>query len=107
MPENDIFNKLFAVLESRKSADPSSSYVAGLYAKGVEKIASKIAEEAAEVCEAALEADTKHLTYEICDLFFHTLVLATHKDITLAEIEAELARRFGTSGLEEKASRAK
>jgi phosphoribosyl-ATP pyrophosphohydrolase len=106
MPENDIFKKLYEVLESRKHADPASSYVAGLYAKGVPKINAKITEEAAEVCEAALEPDTKHLTYEICDLFFHAFVLASHRGIPLAEIEAELARRFGTSGLEEKASRA-
>ncbi|RPJ03252.1 MAG: phosphoribosyl-ATP diphosphatase [Spirochaetaceae bacterium] len=105
MPENDIFKKLFAVLESRKSAEPSSSYVASLYANGTEKINSKITEEASEVCEAAMETDKKHLVHEICDLIFHTLVLAEHREITLSEIEAELARRFGTSGIEEKVSR--
>ena len=105
MKKQDIFKELFAVLEERKTASPDSSYAAGLFAKGTKKINEKIAEEAAEVCEAAEEAGTDHLVYEICDLIFHTLVLAAYKNISLEDIKTELIRRYGTSGLEEKASR--
>ena len=104
---NAIFNELFNVIEDRKAKDPSESYVSSLMHKGTPKINSKITEEAAEVCEAALEEDHDHLVYEICDLLFHTFVLAGHKGIKLEEIENELSRRFGTSGHTEKASRNK
>jgi phosphoribosyl-ATP pyrophosphohydrolase len=103
----DIFSRLVDVIESRKQSSPEESYVAKLMHKGTEKINSKITEEAAEVCEAALEEDKDHLVYEICDLFFHTLVMASHKDIKLEDIEKELDKRFGTSGLVEKAGRTK
>jgi len=73
--------------------------------RGTSKINSKITEEAAEVCEAALEDDREHLVYEICDLMFHTFVQAVHRGISLDDIRNELHRRFGTSGLEEKAGR--
>lgn len=106
MSEN-IFNKLFDVIEDRKRKDPSESYVAKLMSKGVDKINEKIQEEAAEVCEAAHENDRDHLIYEICDLLFHTFVLAGHKGITIDMIETELNRRYGTSGLVEKAGRVK
>lgn len=105
MNNNDIFKLLFEVIESRKNEDSAKSYVSSLMAKGTEKINSKITEEAAEVCEAALENDKDHLIYEICDLLFHSFVLAGYKNITLDDISAELSRRFGTSGLEEKARR--
>ena len=101
----DIFSELFEVIEARKMASPESSYVAKLMLKGVEKINSKIIEEAAEVCEAALESDKKHLIHEICDLMFHGFVLASYKDISIDEIKSEFTRRFGTSGLVEKAGR--
>lgn len=100
-----MFNELFDTIEDRKGKLPSESYVSSLMSKGTQKINSKITEEAAEVCEAALEEDKDHLIYEICDLIFHTFVLAGYKNITLEEIEAELRRRHGTSGLVEKASR--
>lgn len=102
---SDIFNSLFEVIEERKKSSPESSYVAKLMHKGTEKINGKITEEAGEVCEAALEEDKAHLVYEICDLLFHTLVLASYKEIKLDDIRAELERRFGTSGLTEKAGR--
>ncbi len=105
--DDDIFKNLFAVIEERKQKSPSESYVASLYSKGTQKINSKITEEAAEVCEAALEDDKQHLTYEICDLLFHTFVLAGFKEISLLDIEAEFSRRFGKSGLQEKAERTK
>ena len=95
------------LLKAAKKSDPGESYVASLFSKGTEKINSKITEEAGEVCEAAREDDKSHLTYEICDLFFHTLVLASYKDIRIDEIAAELERRFGTSGHTEKAQRGK
>ncbi|MBN1525644.1 MAG: phosphoribosyl-ATP diphosphatase [Spirochaetales bacterium] len=107
MKKNNIFHELFSILEQRKTASPESSYVARLFAEGTGKINEKIAEEAGEVCEAADETGTEHLVYEICDLLFHTFVLAAHKNITLQDIENELSRRYGKSGLEEKASRKK
>lgn len=108
MNELEIFNQLFETIDERKKeADPSKSYVASLMFKGTEKINSKIIEEANEVCEAALENDKDHLLYEICDLLFHTFVLAGYKDIQIQDIANELKRRHGTSGHEEKASREK
>ncbi len=103
--ERDIFAGLFDVIKERKKASPESSYVAKLMHRGTEKINGKIIEEADEVCEAALEDDKQHLVYEICDLLFHTFVLASHKGIALEDIKAEFERRFGTSGLVEKAGR--
>lgn len=103
----DIFQRLFDVLEDRKGKDAASSYVASLYAGGIPKMNSKITEEAAEVCEAAFEDETDHLVKEICDLLFHTFVLAAHRDVRPEDIAAELERRYGTSGHTEKASRSK
>jgi phosphoribosyl-ATP pyrophosphohydrolase len=100
-----VFARLFQTIESRKQASPSSSYTARLFGKGVPAINDKIREEAGEVCEAGLEPGTAHLVHEIADLLFHTFVLASHRGLGLGEIEAELARRFGKSGLEEKAER--
>lgn len=103
--ETDIFNRLFEVIDERKKASPESSYVSKLMHRGTEKINGKIIEEADEVCEAALETDKKHLVYEICDLLFHTFVLASYKEISIDDIKDEFERRFGTSGLAEKAGR--
>ena len=105
--QTTIFESLFEIINERKKSSPEESYVSKLMYKGTEKINSKINEEASEVCEAALENDKDHLIYEICDLLFHTFVMAGYKDITLHDIEAELQRRFGTSGLTEKAGRKK
>ncbi len=102
---NNIFSQLFEIIEKRKNESPDESYVSKLMFKGTEKINSKITEEAGEVCEAALEDDKKHLTYEICDLLFHTFVMAGYKNISIKDIESEFERRFGTSGLTEKANR--
>jgi phosphoribosyl-ATP pyrophosphohydrolase len=104
---SDTFEDLFQVIESRKTANGDKSYVASLMAKGSQKIQEKILEEANEVVEAAGENDKKHLTAEICDLLFHSLVLASHHDITLQDINNEFNRRSGTSGLTEKANRQK
>lgn len=93
---------------ARKNESSEKSYTAKLLAGGVEKIGGKILEEAAEVVEAAGEAGDQgrqHTIYEAGDLIYHLLVLLAARDVKLAEVEAELARRFGVSGLEEKASR--
>lgn len=106
MNEIDL-NELAAVLEERKRADPGSSYVAKLHRDGLDGILKKVAEEAFEVVLAAKEGDRKHLVYETADLWFHTLVLLSHEGLGPRDVMAELGRRFGTSGLEEKARREK
>ena len=92
-----------------RAANPSEgSYTSQLLAGGVEKIGAKITEEAAELVEAAAEPDEpgrQHFLHEAGDLVYHLLVLLRHKNCSLADVEAELTRRFGVSGLEEKASR--
>ena len=105
MNSENIFIRLFKVIEDRKKRSLEKSYVAGLMHGGVEKINEKITEEAAEVCEAACSENQTHLTHEICDLLFHVFVLAGYKNIRLEEIQSELEKRFGTSGHEEKARR--
>lgn len=97
-----------AVIEDRKVKRPEKSYTTGLLAGGVEKIGAKIVEEAAEVVEAAGEpgdAGRSHTTAEAADLIYHLFVLLSYRDVSLAEVESELARRFGISGLDEKAAR--
>jgi len=101
---NRILERIMEVLEQRKGADPDVSYVARLYREGLPAINAKILEEAAEVVEAA-DGDAEHLRHEIADLWFHTLVLLAHRGLEVGDIAAELERRFGTSGLEEKARR--
>ncbi len=100
-------DKLSAVLESRKGADPASSYVAGLYAKGLDAILKKIGEEATETVIAAKDGEAGPLLHEIADLWFHTLVLLAHQGLKPDDVLAELDRRFGLSGLDEKAQRSK
>jgi len=103
----DILHALQSVLEERKNSDPDESYVAALYAGGADKILKKIGEEAAEVILAGKSDDDEHLVYEIADLWFHSLVLLASRDLSAQPVLAELARRFGVSGLEEKATRSK
>ena len=109
MPAPSILTALEAVIADRKANPPSKrSYVVKLLEGGVPAIGAKIIEEAAEVVEAADEPGDDgraHLIREVADLFFHTLVLLGHRDIPLAEVEAELGRRFGIGGIEEKESR--
>ncbi|QDS97765.1 phosphoribosyl-ATP diphosphatase [Adhaeretor mobilis] len=96
------------IAERKQAGDADSSYTAKLLAAGVAKIGSKITEEAAEVVEAADEAGEagrQHTIAEAGDVIYHLMVLLAHREITLEEVEAEIARRFGMSGLEEKASR--
>lgn len=102
---NDILDRLADLLEQRKSADPASSYVAKLYAKGMDSILKKVGEEAAETIIAAKNGDTEHLIYETADLWFHTLVMLAQAGLKPQDVLDELARREGLSGIAEKASR--
>nr|WP_241696261.1 phosphoribosyl-ATP diphosphatase [Solimonas terrae] len=99
-------SQLYATIESRKGADAKSSYIASLYEKGVDTIAKKVGEEAAETIIAAKNDDDGAFVHELADLWFHTLVLMAHRGLPLESLSAELARRFGTSGHAEKALRA-
>jgi phosphoribosyl-ATP pyrophosphohydrolase len=106
----DVLAQLMAVIEDRKANPPAKSYTTTLLAGGVPKIGEKIREEADEVVEAASEPGEpgrSHLIREAGDLIYHLLVMLGHRDVKLAEVEAELAKRFGISGLDEKASRKK
>jgi phosphoribosyl-ATP pyrophosphohydrolase len=105
MESSEVLNKLAEVLESRKGADADSSYVAGLYAKGLDAILKKVGEEATETVMAAKDGDRDKLVYEVADLWFHTLVLLTQQGLAPDDVLNELARRFGISGIEEKAAR--
>jgi len=92
-------------LESRKSADPETSYVAKLYAKGLDAILKKIGEEATETVMAAKDGDADEIVHEVADLWFHSLVLLSSQGLRPESVLAELDRRFGLSGLTEKAAR--
>lgn len=102
---SEILDRLAATLEGRKTADPQSSYVAKLYAKGLDAILKKVAEEAAETIMAAKDGVREKIVYETADLWFHSLILLAQQGIHPDEILNELARREGLSGLVEKASR--
>lgn len=102
---NDILDRLAEVLEARKSADPQSSYVAKLYAKGTDAILKKVGEEAVETIIAAKSGDRQQIIYETADLWFHCLVMLAHNGLHPQDVLAELARREGLSGIDEKASR--
>ena len=102
---SDVLTQLAAVLEARKGAAPESSYVASLYHKGLDAILKKIGEEATETVMAAKDGDADKIVYEVADLWFHSLVLLAQQGLGPEQVLAELERRFGLSGLEEKASR--
>ena len=97
--------QLESTIAARRSADPATSYVAKLNAGGVPLIARKLGEEAVETVVAALSQDKQALTGEAADLLFHLIVLLDAKGLSLADVEAELARREGVSGIAEKAAR--
>jgi len=105
MKDSDILQRLTEVLESRKSADAEKSYVASLYAKGLDKILKKVGEESAETIIAAKNGDSKQLIYEMADLWFHCMVLLSQQNLTPDLVLKELERRFGLSGIEEKSQR--
>jgi phosphoribosyl-ATP pyrophosphohydrolase len=102
---SDILKKLAATLEDRKGASPDSSYVAGLYAKGLDAILKKIGEEAAETIIAAKTGDRRQIVHETADLWFHSLVLLAQQGLSPDDVLKELERRFGRSGLDEKTAR--
>lgn len=104
---SDVLNRLAELLQQRKSADPATSYVAKLYAKGLDSILKKVGEEAAETIIAAKDGQRDAIVYETADLWFHTLVMLAHQGIQPQEILDELARREGLSGIEEKNARPK
>ena len=100
-----ILEQLIATIESRKAADPESSYVAKLFHKGADSILKKVGEEATEVVIAAKDEDREQIVYESADLLFHLMVMLARYDLSLSDVAIELARREGLSGLVEKASR--
>ena len=102
---SDVLNRLADLLEQRKNADPTSSYVAKLYAKGLDSILKKIGEEATETVIAAKGGNKDEIIYETADLWFHTMIMLSHAGLKPQDVLEELARREGLSGLEEKNSR--
>ncbi|GAB4063450.1 phosphoribosyl-ATP diphosphatase [Uliginosibacterium sediminicola] len=105
MIDPHVLQRLSATLVERKGAAPESSYVAKLYAKGTDAICKKVAEEAAETIMAAKDGDLRHLVYEVTDVWFHSLVLLAHFGLSADDVLAELHRREGISGIDEKNSR--
>jgi phosphoribosyl-ATP pyrophosphohydrolase len=102
---SDILERLSWTLEERKGVDPDRSYVARLYANGLDAILKKIGEEATETVMAAKDGEPERIVSEVADLWFHTLVLLAQQGLGPEAVLAELDRRFGLSGLEEKARR--
>ena len=98
-------NRLAATIQTRKGADPESSWTAKLLSKGPEKCAEKFGEEAVEAIIEAVKGDRAKLTAEAADVLYHLLVMLAARDVTLDQVLAELERREGTSGLAEKAAR--
>ena len=105
MTDSTILCHLADVIEARKDADPSASYVAKLLHDGEDKILKKVAEESAEVLMASKDGDKPHVVREVADLWFHCLVLLAHHGIRPEAVLDELQRREGISGIQEKASR--
>ncbi len=103
---SNTIDQLAEVLEARKGASADSSYVASLYSKGIDTILKKVGEEATETVIAAKGDDLDAVIYETADLWFHTMVMLKHLNLEPEQVLVELERRFGLSGLEEKASRA-
>ena len=106
MNNNEILKQLTAVLESRKNESADSSYVASLFAKP-DKMLEKIGEEAVEAIIASKNNDKDNIIYETADLWFHSMIMLSHHGLSADDVLQELARRFGVSGHEEKASRIK
>lgn len=103
--KSSILDQLHQTLVSRLDADEHSSYVASLYAKGLDAILKKIAEEAAETIMAAKDGEPDKVIYEMADLWFHSMVLLAQQGLDVQQVVEELARRMGTSGLTEKRAR--
>ena len=105
MIDQSVLFDIAATLEARKGADPASSYVSGLYRKGLDAILKKVGEEATETILAAKDGDKLHVVRETADLWFHTLVMLAQLGLGPLDVLAELKRREGISGIDEKASR--
>lgn len=105
MTSNDTLGRLAQVIESRKSADPEKSYVARLLHKGPDAFLKKIGEEATELVMASKDQDSQKIIAETADLWFHCLVALSHYGLKPEQVLAELERREGLSGLDEKAAR--
>lgn len=102
---DDLLQRLAVVIEQRRNGDPSQSYVASLFHKGEDAILKKVGEEAVEAVLAAKGGNREQIVYETADLWFHSLVMLAANDLSPADVLAELERRFGLSGLAEKAAR--
>lgn len=102
---DDVLARLAATIESRKAADPGSSYVASLFAKGGDAILKKIGEEATETVMACKDGVREKIVYEVADLWFHSMLALSAHGLSPADVLAELRRREGLSGLEEFAAR--
>ena len=104
---NDIIERLMVVLGWRKGAEPETSYVASLYHNGRDSILEKIEEETDELIEAAKAGNKEQMVFETADLWFHCLVLLAQQNLDAQQVLDELDRRFGLSGIDEKAARQK
>lgn len=108
--QSSILQQLMDVIQNRKAHPPERSYTTSLFQGGVDTIGEKILEEAAELVEAAREQGAEahqHVVHEAADLIYHLWVMLGHREVMLSEVETELARRFGVSGLDEKAARSR
>ena len=103
--KDDILQALFETILERKANPADNSYTASLLGKGIDKVLKKLGEEATELVIAGKGGERSEIVYETADLLYHALVLLAYHDISLDEVYAELRRRFGTSGIEEKAAR--
>ena len=103
--KQDILNSLCEILEQRKQANPDESYTAKLFSDGLDSILKKVGEEATETLIASKSGENAAIVHEVADLWFHTLVLLKHHGLDSSDVLNELERRFGLSGLEEKANR--
>lgn len=104
---SQILERLTEVIEARRHGDPEASYVAKLFDKGLDAILKKVGEEATETVIAAKGGEREQIVYETADLWFHTLVMLAAADLSAQDVLAELERRFGLSGIDEKAARPK
>ena len=102
---SDVLTRLAATIAERRASDPASSWTAKLLSEGPEKAAEKFGEEAVEAVIEAVRGDKEKLTFEAADVLYHLLVMLAARDVSLADVLAELERREGTSGIEEKAAR--
>ncbi len=105
MIDIEVLRRVSDTLVARKQADPDSSYVSSLYAKGTDAICKKIAEEAAETIMASKDNDRLQIVREVTDLWFHSLILVAHHGLSVEDVLAEFRRREGVSGIDEKKSR--